>query len=176
MSFAYYNKHKRDFRRHRILRHCHWPKKEKRAIIVIVSLLASRARREWRYDRVITSYYVSTTELLQTLTGMYTFVDGFFVKHIIDFYTNDGNKKTTVLWRWRFNVFIAAADFLLTLCHASVSDSLANKSHPSSTVTTRYLTHMLRYILSVFKTLYGYECILWIIKLVERPSRVRHFR
>lgn len=47
--------------------------KKIKAIIVIVSLLASWPRREWRYDRVITSYYICAIKLLQTLTGMYQF-------------------------------------------------------------------------------------------------------
>lgn len=44
-----------------------WSCREKiRALIVIVSLLASSRTREWRYDRVITSYYMYALELLQT--------------------------------------------------------------------------------------------------------------
>lgn len=44
-----------------------WSCREKiRALIVIVSLLASIRTREWRYDRVITSYYMYALELLQT--------------------------------------------------------------------------------------------------------------
>lgn len=122
-------------------------KKGKRVIIVIVSLLASWARREWGYDWVITSYYVCTTELLQTSTGMYKFEHSLFVKRTVESYVSrsDNKKHLTAQWRWRFILFffIAAADFLLTLCrasHASVSGSWAKPSHPSSTVTTRYLT------------------------------------
>lgn len=36
-----------------------------RAVIVIVSLLANGCAREWRYDRVITTYYTYAIELLQ---------------------------------------------------------------------------------------------------------------
>lgn len=41
-----------------------------KTVIVIVSLLASGRTKEWRYDRVITSYYMYPIELLQTQAGM----------------------------------------------------------------------------------------------------------